>query len=167
MLFLEVLIFIFYAFWLVLSIIAQGQNHFNSSVKARDFLNLIPNYRFFCPKPIQHDFHAYYRHQEKDGKFNEWKKVELGSKNYLICFLWNPEKFSRKTFYTIVTALMNCPDRKYVHLNRYYRLLLNHINSYSVKSEHRFTQFKIMRNQGLNSGYQDEELFVSILHKVY
>ena len=163
---LEVFVFLFYAGWLFFSLLAQGETRVNMKVKKLDFLNVIPDYQFFCPKPTIEDYHLYFRGLSLDESWGEWIEASIGRRNLWYCYLWNPGKRSRKVFQKVAKVIpQNYPNKK----KRYgsvYRLLLNYVvNDPRIKGCVA-TQFKITSRQNLSKDSLDSTVFLSNVHPI-
>jgi hypothetical protein len=159
----EFFVIIVYSVWAVFSILSQSTNTLTERLKSRDLLNLLPNYKFFCPNPIRNDYHLYYRGR-KDESVGEWKEIRIGRRIPLLCAIWNPYKRERKVFYKIVKTVrkhyINKNKRPYGHA---YLLLLDFVQGREPDSFDSI-QFRITSRQDLREKGKERDFFISNFH---
>src|SRR4051812_41450479 len=79
--------------WLVLTAAAQLPSRFASRVERLDECALIPNWRFFAPRPACTDFHLLFRDRLASGAHSAWREpAELRSRRTPWHAVWHPEK---------------------------------------------------------------------------
>ncbi len=164
--YLTILVFLFYLFWGVISLLAQGQTALNKKIKSRDTFGLIPSYRFFCPEPMRVDYHLYYRHIIK-GKITQWKELQLPERNRYISFFWHPEKKERKMYNKIIGVIKKeyGGDSGKRAGGPVYRLLLAYIRRQSDGPETAPLQFRITSRRDYDPAIEETELYLSTFNK--
>jgi hypothetical protein len=161
---LTILIFLFYAAWGILSLICQGDHHIIKRIKGKDVWGLIPNYKFFCPKPLQIDYHLYYRQALAPDELNDWQEISIHRRNLATGFLWNPGKRDRKIFTSTVKSILKNRHKPYKPKGRVYHFFLQYVlNQASLKGKP--VQFKITTRQDLASNPEEVVAFTSIFHR--
>ena len=163
---LEIVVFLFYAIWMVFSILAQGEASVNKKIKQRDLFNLIPDYQFFCPHPTTEDYHLYYRHQNPDATWTAWTEPSIGKRNLWYCFIWNPGKRSRKVFQKTVKVIRAKKHRKKKGYGPVYRILLNYATHAPSQGSYVAIQFKISSRQNLAPESEATIVYSSPIHPI-
>lgn len=65
-----------------------------------EFVQFIPVYSFFAPKPGDNDFHLLYRDRLEDGSITRWEEIEkLTTFPTKTHWLWNPTMYNAKTVF--------------------------------------------------------------------
>lgn len=164
---LSLLILIFYIFWGIISVFAQAENsHLAEKIKAYDLLNIVPDYKFFCPKPSRYDYHLYYRVPATDDARDEWNEIQVEHRNALICFIWNPSKRDRKIFSKIIKVIRQKHKKAGSrHYGAMYLSLISHIRQKASVPEDLPIQFRITYTQNLNESAEEKEFYLSPLHR--
>jgi hypothetical protein len=123
-------------------------------------LNILPNYKFFCPNPTRYDYFLYYKKQTEEGNWSEWNRIIIGKRNLFTCFIWNPAKRQRKVFYKSVKFIKkNAGRRNYVRNNFIYFMLIDFIAQHCKSAK--ALQFKITYTQSLNRQFEEKILYQS------
>jgi hypothetical protein len=163
---LSILVLLFYIFWLLISMLAQGESDLNRKIRKRDIFHLIPNYKFFCPRPTKNDYHLFYRTQKADASMNDWAELTPGKRDRRYCFLWHPEKRDRKIFYKIVKLIrVDYAAGKREQYGHLYQSLLNYIKTRGENNVPSAVQFRITSRQDLVADAKEIILYTSIIHK--
>jgi hypothetical protein len=112
---------VFLLIWLFASCVAQ----WDVPLLLRwDILGLLPNCRFFAPRPVSHDLAVYFRTQSDQG-LSLWRPLVTECKG-TFAFLWNPEHRLRKSVHDLTEMLqLNEGTRDTRHLSYPYLALLN------------------------------------------
>jgi hypothetical protein len=162
-LYFNILITLFLLLWLISAIFSQGKQ---KKILRFDFLGLIPNCRFFAPRPISRDLNVYARGLSTIGETTPWKPIFFTKKPWY-CFIWNPHQRLRKILLDLLQQLQRFRDEKDTwHISFPYLTLLytsTHLfnknpNMYSV-------QFMI----ACHAGYEEDTndiLFLSNIHRI-
>lgn len=157
------LLFLFLLFWFICSCFAQQQilpRYF-----AHDLLGLLPNCRFFAPKPVSFDLAVYLRTRDEAGALSPWLPLIAQGKT-CICVIWNPGHRLRKTVYDLTDMLqMQRETRDTWHLSYPYLLLLNACTTAAraLPEPPTRVQFVITAYAGYESSIQNI-IFLSHLH---
>lgn len=146
--------------WALLSVLSQSTTKIKNKIKMKDALNILPNYKFFCPNPIKHDYYLYYREQLPDSSWSEWKKIFVGGKMPIICSIWNPFKRDRKVLYKIVKDLKRHTNKK----GKMYNLSIHqHLSEFvTCRVGTNIHQFKITIVQAWNEELEEKDLYTSV-----
>jgi hypothetical protein len=160
MLIVNVIVLLFYIFWGVVSFLVQGETNLRAKIKSLDILNILPNYKFFCPRPIRIDYHLHYRCCLADKTWDEWKEIEFGKRNLLIGCIWNPAKRQRKVFYKIAKLIKN-ESSKNIERKNYllYRSLLNYVRHEAGNPGHKTIELRITTKQDLDPGSSENLVY--------
>ena len=163
---LNVMVVLFYTVWGILSILPQSTNKLTDKIKSYDLLNILPNYKFFCPNPIRSDYHLYYRGRFQDDQFSQWEEIRIGHKVQLLCAIWNPHKRERKVFYKVVKIIRkHYRKRKGTHYGHAYLLLLDFIKNQGKMKGFNGIQFRISSRQDLEKLTKERIFFTSRIHE--
>jgi hypothetical protein len=162
MLYLNVAVFLFYTSWLILSLVAQGTSPANRRIKNIDILHIIPNYKFFCPSPLQNDYHLQVRHLSVTNEWSAWQELRFDRKNYWYCYVWNPAKRERKFFGKAVKVIRDAVKKKRVFQNHpTCRALMYHIANSAVPPDAAAFQFRITARQDLCQDGKESIIYLS------
>jgi hypothetical protein len=150
------------AAWMAFSILAQ---RITSSVFRFDVTGLVPNCRFFAPKPVSLDVTIHIRQGNSSGDFSAWRPVLEARKEWW-CFVWNPEHRLKKALFDLTEMLQLHGDNTETrHLTFPYLALLNlTLNHASARNGFSRVQFIISGY----AGYEDSVhniIFLSNLHE--
>jgi hypothetical protein len=156
------LVLSFFGLWFLCSCIAQRR--VLPRVLRRDQAGLIPNCRFFAPRPVSFDLSVYLRTQDERGCHSSWQPLVEGDKTSL-CFVWNPSHRLRKTVYDLTDMLQQQDRRETWHLSYPYLLLLNACTTAarSLPEHGRRVQFVITARAGYEDIIQNI-IFLSHFH---
>jgi hypothetical protein len=164
---LEVLVFLLYIGWLLISLLAQGRSSdvriLNKKLRKWDVFNVIPNYKFFCPKPAQLDYHLFFHFKRQDGSWDNWTELDIRKRHPFWCFIWNPHKRGRKVLVKFVKSVREKHKREKGHL---YYMMLNSLRNYVTDPEGTVAQFKVISRQDLLPSSEDVVVYISEVHKI-
>jgi hypothetical protein len=147
--------------WLFMAILAQRRP---SRILRYDVLGLLPNCRFFAPRPIAFDFEIYSRSFDRLGAPSVWKPLVTSVKGSWCC-LWNPGHRLRKTCADLTKLLrQHRKNADVLHLSHPYLQMLSATTElYRDALDATSVQFAITRSRG----YEDDTLeiiFLSYTH---
>src|SRR5262249_7262610 len=131
-----------------------------------DVFGLIPNCRFFAPRPVSLDLALYCRCAAFDKAGVGWHSV-LPQRKAWCCFLWNPQHRIRKMLHDLLELLQNhmaIEGKDTLYLAYPYLVLLNVSAAELSCSEGPHTQFAITAHAGHEDDVQNL-VFVSNLHR--
>jgi hypothetical protein len=97
---------VFLGAWLlstVIVLIPQARE----AIRAWDLLQLIPEWRFFAPRPGRNDYFLLYRCHDADRKPTPWKEVSLSRDRGFHNVIWNPCRRERKAWLDMVSELLD------------------------------------------------------------
>jgi hypothetical protein len=136
-------------------------------LRERDTCLLLPEYRFFAPRPAQGDFHILFQDTYADGTASEWTEIIPPTKRRLTHAIWNPYKRERKVLFdaaNLIIILGNTKPQPVMELSTPYILILNYISSIPRTPRAEFTQFKLLMSYGWWTTRRSRVIFLSRLH---
>lgn len=143
------LIILFAGWWLV-SLGGQFKGSAITSLRSKDLLHLIPNWRFFAPVPARKDYHLEVRWTSGQKRVSRWSRVDiLPPRHPLRTMLWHPEKRVRKAFNTAVrriTRVLRESGRHRATRSLSYLLMLNFLE-HRCDPDARTIQFRVVSCQ--------------------
>ena len=161
---LNLIILLLYIFWGVVSFLAQGETPMKNKIRSFNFLYIIPNYRFFCPRPVRSDYHLEIRTRSPDLTWEEWKEIELGRRNRVFSFIWNPGNRDRKIFHKIVKQILKDSPKDIANRkNLLYKALVNYIRYVAGTDERLSIQLRIISKQDLRPDTEEKILYEGII----
>lgn len=157
-----------FAVWLLVSIAGQWKFALMSRLRTVDFLHLIPNWRFFAPRPSRRDYHLDFRVQIGPKQTTRWTRLPMNAQRRLTSTIWYPEKRVRKTFNTAVRRIIrrlraSGPDA--VAQSLAYLQLLHYVQNHPELPEGCWTQFRIVSSQDYAVDTRPRTAFVSPWHQ--
>ncbi len=161
----EFLVICFFGIWTLLSLLVLFPR-FKVYLRKRDWFLLVPEWRFFAPRPAQTDFHLLYRDRFPDGSVTEWTEVELISERGWGCVIWNPRKRRSKALFDAIielSSLTTLLEEKLVYSTAYLALL-NYISNRARSISPEFTQFLIILSYGSSQEKEPDIMYLSRLH---
>ena len=162
---LSIIVLIFYMLFTLLTVIVQNEGPKKEKLKKLDMLNIVPNYKFFCPKPVRYDYHLYYRVIDNRNP-TDWQKVPIGKKKNGLSFVWNPYKKEKKAFTRMIQLIrQQYKGRKKKTYGYMYMTLLDFVRSQATALNGNGIQFRITYNQNLVDNSAEKVFYTSILHK--
>ena len=149
--------------WFVAAVFAQ---RINSTVLKYDYLGLLPDFRFFAPRPASRDICLYVRGLPNSGEWSPWHAVYSQPKRWW-CFLWNPQHRPRKAVFDLFQELEHFREAPEVwHVSAPYLAFLNVATAEMAKiGEVSRVQFMIACYAGFEEATHDI-LFLSHAHRV-
>jgi hypothetical protein len=148
-----------FVIWAILSVLSQSTTKIKNKLKKNDLLNILPNYKFFCPNPIRHDYFLYYRKVMQDSSWSDWEKMSVGKKTPMLCLLWNPLKKERKVFYRMAKDLKR---KKTQYQKRKDPEIYKHLHDFvKLNADAKSYQFKIVSCEFRNDIIEQKELYTS------
>jgi len=153
--------------WFLLSLLVHAPK-FQVFIRRMDWFCLIPEWRFFAPRPGQHDFHLLYRDRLRDGSITEWTELTPISKRPWWAFLCNPGKRGKKALLDAVIALGQslAADDQSLKLSIPFLTLLNCVSSVPRSSASECTQFLVLGFHGRPSPKEPEAFYLSDFHSL-
>ena len=87
--------------------VAQQFDRGNRFIRALDPTGLIvPDWRFFAPRPASHEYHLLYRDVMPDGAMTGWNEIDVGTDRSLRHLLWAPHRRLEKGLFDATTELI-------------------------------------------------------------
>lgn len=154
--------------WIALSYLGQIPSPEYNVIRKRDYLNFIPNWKFFAPVPASYDLYLYARYQKEDGTISQWYPLHEYSKRDVKSILWYPFHRSEKMLFDITSELQKSMPFEYEDSLRsippYHALVhfayKKFISNKDFQSARKF-QFCLLKNDGFNDIKKPEILLVS------
>ncbi len=102
----------FFAVWAAASL-AVLVPRCSTWMRDRDYIGLLPQWKFFAPIPGRGDFHLLYRDLYFEGA-TEWTEVAFGNERRWWNFLWNPHRREGKAVFDAAREMPAylTPERK-------------------------------------------------------
>jgi hypothetical protein len=151
--------------WLLASWVAQPRPSPVLRTRLYDIFSLLPNYRFFAPKPIAADYMLLWRSPLSTD--TSWMTFIALEKRWW-CFAWNPNHRVRKAICDSTTLLLRerriRPD--WIHLSYSYLLMLNAVSALAEAQSFTSVQFAIRRSTRSDGG-RETLIFVSHVHLIH
>lgn len=135
-------------------------------IRRADQFSLIPEWRFFAPRPGQHDFTLLYRDQYVDGYSSPWIEIRTEGSSRWRRALWNPKKRAAKALFDCTHELgkQSASPTCAKEIGHAYLTLLNHVQSVQRLDHPQSVQFVIFATEG---GTPDAEPTVAYLSSVH
>lgn len=160
----ETLVLTTLSIWLCSSFLAQLKN---PKILNYDFLNILPTYRFFSPRPVAKDFCIYLRGFENQVS-DKWIPLFYNKKKWW-CFIWNPQMRIAKAindFFDQIFSFKN--SERNIHISIPYLIILNTATARLISTtETPYTHIQFMI--GSHAGFENSNikiLFISNIHKL-
>lgn len=152
-----------FASWILCSIYVQ---RFPRRSLRYDWLGLLPNCRFFAPRPISTDLCIYLRRFDAARLPLGWSPLLSPRKSWW-CFIWNPDQKLRKAQHDVLQWLQSYANAPLTwHLSYPYLVVLNAATAVARQDENcKAVQFMIACYAGYEETVRDV-LFVSHVHEV-
>lgn len=78
------------ALWLGATVLGQLETPLARQLRRRDVLGLVPDWRFFAPRPVRFDYHLLYRDRCRDGACTAWTELYPPAPRPWWSMLWHP-----------------------------------------------------------------------------
>lgn len=157
--------------WLVVSAAGQltvpwGKRPLDR-LRTLDVFGLIPNYKFFAPRPVQHDFHLLMRTADTSGECGPWRQVAGPPERRWWHAAWNPDRRAFKILSDVMAVAYRFDEDKprAVQTSLPYLAILNYITqaaSQDPAAVH--VQFVLAISHGVLSNEDPNVVFKSDLH---
>ncbi|MEM8621763.1 MAG: hypothetical protein AAGF73_18815 [Actinomycetota bacterium] len=161
------LIEVLLAAWLVATAASQHANRNFDRVRSNPWtMTLLPDWRFFAPRPAIHDYRVMYRWVDDAGEPSAWQDAAEIAPRRLAQALWFPERRTQKGLFDACTELTKAvgldPDR--LHRSVAYRLVRDYVErriSQRVPEPPRGFQFVVVADPGYDTNDTPDYLFAS------
>lgn len=162
----EIVVIAIYSIWSVASVISQSTTKYKVALKKKDYFQLLPNYKFFCPIPVKFDYHLYIRREEVNNTISEWEYLSCYNNKRIFHSIYNPEKRDRKAFFHFVKHVKKYShNRKFLLSTAKYLTLLDFIKKRTFKAGAVAVQFKIIYKRDWDERIPEKLLYESDFHK--
>ncbi|WP_070011781.1 hypothetical protein [Streptomyces abyssalis] len=112
--------------WLVVTLVNQHPHRVFDRLRSYDKVGLlIPNWRFFAPKPARHDFHLLYRTLSTADQQSPWKAASTIAARKWSQVVWFPGRRQEKAVFDICSELASAVGNPNIKITETpaYRLL--------------------------------------------
>ncbi|MFB9688298.1 hypothetical protein [Amycolatopsis plumensis] len=131
---------------------------------------VVPDWRFFAPRPGMHDYHLLFRDELPDDSVTEWREILPVEQRVPRHFVWYANRRAEKVLGDSVVGIIGFSkeaDRKKedIQLSISYLTLLNYL-TYQEKHhpDAKRTQFLIAASAGYDETEEPMMMFLSNLH---
>lgn len=107
----EAALIVFFAVWLVLSVLSQFSTDRLNALKRLDVFQILPIWTFFAPNPGHSDYHVIGRDRLSDGTTTAWRDVLPIPQQGALSAVWNPRKRRTKVVVDAVATLVEMVGR--------------------------------------------------------
>lgn len=163
----------FFGTWFLATFVSQDPRRKFEKIRNLDQTGaLIPDWRFFAPRPGMHDNHLLMRDELPDDSTTEWKEVMAPRDRTLMDALWFVGRRAEKTITDAASGLMqfteaNKDKKNEIQVTIPYLTLLNYVtHSIEHHPDAKRTQFLIATSDGYAEKEEPTMLFLSNLHPV-
>jgi hypothetical protein len=157
--------------WLVATTLSQDPTRKFDKIRKWDPTgSLIPDWRFFAPRPGMHDYHLLIRDELPEGEVTAWKEYCQVEERRWQHFFWYPGRRAEKVVTDAVSGLIqmqpDLKDRKEdVQVSVPYLTLLNYAtHQVPHHPEAKRVQFLIATSAGYDESEEPMMLFLSNPH---
>jgi hypothetical protein len=155
-----------YLGWFIICIIHQLPNHWVRRLALYDLLGLLPNWRFFAPKPFSADYHLVVRLFDEERRAPECIEITdvLPIASRPLCALWNPDKRVHFGYIDAVIDLLNrakLQSAVEVQRSAPYRTIANFVAAYLPHKGVQVVQFIVVATDGYRQREDPIVVFVS------
>ena len=157
--------------WLAATIVTQDPTRKLDKLRRWDPTgSLIPDWRFFAPRPSMHDYHLLLRDELPNGDHTPWKEICEAETRKWQHFFWYPGRRARKAIADAVPRLIDMrPEltghNEGVQVRIPYLTLLNYVtHRVPHHPEAKQVQFLIAASAGYDESEEPTMLFLSNSH---
>src|SRR6266545_2614497 len=158
--------------WLLLSTLVQLSARWpRLAVLWRwDPLGLLPQYHFFCPTPVRHDYHLLVRTLDAQGATSGWREVIGPVPRRWWNVAWNPDRRAYKSLCDLMQVVDHEGDNpRSVQVSVAYLSILTHAtavaHAWRVPGASR-VQFLLAVSRGPHSDTPPQAVFMSAPHRL-
>lgn len=153
---------------LLLTLAGQHPHRDFSRVRTKDYLSLLPNWRFFAPNPATFDYHFLYRTVDADGSASTWHDVSGIVDRKPMHLFWFPTRRADKGVFDACHEILPCLDQGFSVASRTpgYRLIIEHVRTRITSQgtpagDVRGFQFALTSGAGYDTGHKPRLMFLS------
>lgn len=155
--------------WLAVTVLSQHPQRSFDALRRYDKVGAIPNWRFFAPFPIQHDYVLLYRAVGDDGTVTPWRRAMERQKRSWSSVVWSPGRRGEKSVLAVCAELVTdllAGGQEAVRDSVTDRMLREFVRQTAlmdreISDSWRRCQFLICESGGYESGIQPKFLHVS------
>ena len=159
--------------WLVATTLSQDPTRKFDKIRKLDPTgSLIPDWRFFAPRPGMHDYHLLFRDELPDGEVTAWKQISEIERRHPRHLLWYANRRAEKVLADSVVGIVSFNmleerNKEDIQLTVPYLTLLNYVTHQIPHADDaRRTQFLIAASGGYDESEEPLILFLSNLHPI-
>lgn len=162
---------VFFATWLLLTILIQFDFKWANQIKKQDVFHLLPSWTFFAPNPGTSDYHIVYRTMDENNHVSAFVEFPLHSDRPLTHAFWNSSKRVKKVLTDLVMILKKTIaaedlNKEKLQVSFSYIALLNFLTHLEKPASAKFIQFAILESKGYNDPGPPKLLICSEFHHV-
>ena len=143
---------------------------FQAAVARWDVLTLLPEWRFFAPKPGRGDHALLYRDSPDGSTWGAWTEISVQASRRWHHFIWYPERRAKKALLDYIAALaarVAATGSEGVEITSPYLALLNFVITGPARATSpAVTQFLLLLHDGAAAPDDFVPMFVSKQHPV-
>ncbi len=154
--------------WFVVCVACQLPMPMARALRRFDLVGVVPDWRFFAPRPATKDFYLMFRDSLEDGAATDWTEIETLAPRPWWGLLWNPDRRVRKAMFDLTTELageLTANNDTTVKLTVPYLALLAFVAAQPRSPASACTQFMILQAGGAQEDH--ESLFLSDFHELW
>lgn len=160
--------------WFLATLVSQDPTRRHPGLRKYDKIGLlIPDWRFFAPRPGMNDHHLLFRDELGDGSRTDWKEVASPQARRLSHALCYPSRRAEKALTDAASSLMmiagggQLKKKEDIQLSLAYLTMLNFVSHQVPHAPGTAkTQFALATAAGFDEEEEPEVLFLSNLHRI-
>jgi hypothetical protein len=158
--YVDYILVLFFGLWIISSLCRQIFHH---KFAVYDKFDLLPNCRFFAPRPLSHDYRIYAKGiNTVENTETVWRPIVRDKRSWWN-FLWNPRAKLIKTVFDLSVTFISNPKVTQLHLP--YLIILNHCDDLFKNENIDQIKFMVVKY----AGYDDSDfqlIFESKIHAI-
>ncbi|MEC3975493.1 hypothetical protein [Amycolatopsis sp. H20-H5] len=169
----EVVVGAFFGSWFLATFLSQDPRRKFEKIRQQDRTGaIIPDWRFFAPRPGMHDNHVLTRDELPDASMTEWREVTSPRDRKLLDAVWFVGRRGEKAITDAASGLMmftanNTEKKEAIQVTIPYLTLLNYItHGIDHHPDAKRTQFLIATSDGYAEQEEPTMMFLSNLHPI-
>ncbi|MFD0407333.1 hypothetical protein [Kitasatospora sp. NPDC127116] len=157
--------------WFIVSAVGQltVPRRLLDRLRAWDIFGIVPNYRFFAPRPVQHDYHLLMRTAGSSGEFGPWHQVAGPPDRCWWHIAWNPDRRAFKGLSDVMSVAhrFDVQRPRAVQVSLPYLAILNYVTAVASRDPAaREVQFVLAISHGVLSDESPDVIFKSGRHRL-
>ncbi|TLW91581.1 hypothetical protein [Saccharomonospora piscinae] len=157
--------------WLGVSVLQQLNRRDPWSKRLDPSSVFVPEWKFFAPTPVRHDYNLLYRVEADHGEPSPWREIGIIEPRRTGHLVWHPGRREEKALFDAANELFRTAqrteNRDQVRLTVPYLTLLNYVTNRAegVKSGDR-VQFLLATSASHEPDVRPEAVYVSSFHRI-